>query len=165
MTTTTANLANVPHPAGAIHVDDWSDIQFGIDHVRRYFRGSERVFERGNDRDITVDIDGTQRPDGDVTRQVMVVEGKYVRLDCVRLQLSGDHARQLGRALIVRGHEKVPTGGQVEVHRVHAQLMLVVVFMDGEDRPVMTWLPRPVVISYRLTSNPIGRQRCRQPAL
>ena len=33
MTTTTANLANVPHPAGAVHVDDWYDIQFGIDHV------------------------------------------------------------------------------------------------------------------------------------
>jgi hypothetical protein len=50
-------------------------------------------------------------------------------------------------------------------HRVHAQPMFVEVFMDGEDRPVMAWLPRPVVISYRLTSNPIGRQRCRQPAL
>jgi hypothetical protein len=50
-------------------------------------------------------------------------------------------------------------------HRVHAQPMLVDVFMDTEDRPVMAWLPRPIVISYRLTSNPIGRQRCRQPAL
>jgi len=34
-----------------------------------------------------------------------------------------------------------------------------------EDWPVMAWLPRPEVSSYRLTSNPVGRQRCRQLAL
>jgi hypothetical protein len=39
-------------------------------------------------------------PDGNVTRHIMVVEGKYERL-----KLSGDHARQLGRALIATADE------------------------------------------------------------
>jgi hypothetical protein len=44
-TITTDNLAYVPHPAGAVHVADWDDMQFGIDNARRYFRGSKRVVQ------------------------------------------------------------------------------------------------------------------------
>jgi hypothetical protein len=70
MTITTDSLTNVPHPAGAVHVDGWYDTQFGIDHVRRYFRGSSLVVERNGefDEDIAAEIYGTQGPDGDVTR-------------------------------------------------------------------------------------------------
>ena len=57
-------------------VADWYDMQFGIDHVRRYFSGSSRVVQRDdNDHDISVQIDGTQGPkDGDVTRHIMVID-------------------------------------------------------------------------------------------
>ena len=57
-------------------VADWYDMQFGIDHVRRYISGSSRVVERDdNDHDISVQIDGTQGPkDGDVTRHIMVID-------------------------------------------------------------------------------------------
>ena len=75
------------------------DVQFGIEDARRYFRGSARVVER-DDNDVIVQIDGTQGADGDVTRHIMVIEGTYERLE-----LSGGHARQLGRALIAAGDE------------------------------------------------------------
>ena len=48
MTTTPTDLACVPHPAGAVRVDDWYDLQFGIAHVRPSFSGSSRVVERDN---------------------------------------------------------------------------------------------------------------------
>ena len=75
-TTTTTDLANVPHPAGAVRVADWYDMEFGIDHVRRYFSGSSRV----------VQIDGAQGPDGDVTRMIMVVDGNMEALELKPLE-------------------------------------------------------------------------------
>jgi hypothetical protein len=59
-TTTTTDLANVPHPAGAVHVAEWDGLEF--DAPRRYFRGSSRVVEREGDidKDITVEIYGSQ---------------------------------------------------------------------------------------------------------
>jgi hypothetical protein len=99
--TTTTDLANVPHPAGATHVADWYDRQFGIDHVSRYFSDSSRVVERdGQDRDAIVQIDRTQGADGDVTRRIMVFDG-----NTEARELSGNHARQLGSALIAAADE------------------------------------------------------------
>ncbi len=45
---TIPDLANVSHPAGAVHVADWYDMQFGIriDDVRRYFSGYLRPHVR-----------------------------------------------------------------------------------------------------------------------
>ena len=81
---------------GATHVADWYDMQFGIDDVSHYFSGSSRVVERDHqDRDVVVQIDGTQGPDGGVTRHSMVVEANMEAVE-----LSGDHARQPGCALI-----------------------------------------------------------------
>jgi hypothetical protein len=73
----------VPHPAGATHFADWYDMQFGIDHVRRYFSGSSRVVERDdNDHDISGQIDRTHGPeDGDVTRHIMVIDGNTEALE------------------------------------------------------------------------------------
>ena len=64
-------------------VADWYDMQFGIDHVRRYFSGSSRVVERDdNDHEISVQTDGTQGPkDGDVTRHIMVIDGNTEALE------------------------------------------------------------------------------------
>jgi hypothetical protein len=94
---------HAPHcvapPAGATYVADWYDMQFGIDHVRRYFSGSSRVVERdGND--MSVEIYGTQGPDGDVTRHIMVVDG-----NTEAVELTSTHARQLGRALLAAADE------------------------------------------------------------
>jgi hypothetical protein len=59
----TANpYPNVPFPAGAVKVHDWHDTQYGIDHAGRYFRGFTRVVERDTDEDISVLVDGIQRP-------------------------------------------------------------------------------------------------------
>jgi hypothetical protein len=102
-TTTNDQLANVPHPAGATHVDAWYDMQFGIAEARRPFTGSSRVIERDerlNDEDIVVQIDGSQGTAGDVTRHIMVYNGNREAIE-----LSGDHARQFGLALIAAADE------------------------------------------------------------
>ena len=41
MTTTTDNFANVPHPAGAVEVCDWTDVQYN--DPNRYFRVLPRL--------------------------------------------------------------------------------------------------------------------------
>ena len=78
-------------------------MQFGIDHVRRYFSGSSRVVERDdNDHDISVQTDGTQGPKcGDVTRHIMVIDGNTEALELG----SATPGRQLGRALIAAADE------------------------------------------------------------
>ena len=83
MTTTQAdNLANVPHPAGAVRVCEWDDVRFGIEYARRYFVGTKRVIDRdGLDRDISVEIYGTQGTAGDVTRRVIVFDDDREALD------------------------------------------------------------------------------------
>jgi hypothetical protein len=100
---TTDNLANVPHPAGATHVDDWYDMQLGIENARRFFCGSSWFVDRDGpiDHDITVQIDGSQGTAGDVTRHIMVCEGNRESLELS----SSDHARQFGRALIAAADE------------------------------------------------------------
>jgi hypothetical protein len=96
-------IGDVAPPAGVEELFEWSEARFGVDNACRYFLGSKRVIERGGriDEDIRVQIDGTQQgADGDVTRHIMVIEG-----DHERLELSSDHARQLGRALIAAADE------------------------------------------------------------
>jgi hypothetical protein len=99
--TTTTDLADVPHPAGAVHVAEWDGLEF--DAPRRYFRGSSRVVERDGDidEDITVEMYGSQGTDGDVTRHIMVCEGNRESLELS----SSDHARQFGRALLAAADE------------------------------------------------------------
>jgi hypothetical protein len=75
------------------------DVQFGIEDARRYFHGSARVVER-DDNDVIVQIDGTQGADGDVTRRIMIYDG-----NTEAVELSGEHARQLARALIAAADE------------------------------------------------------------
>ena len=101
--TTTTDLANVPHPAGAVKVCDWEDLQAGPEHASRYFKGSSRVIERDGDidKDITVEIYGAQGEAGDVVRHIMIVVDDR---DAVDLRGS-DHARQFGRALIALADE------------------------------------------------------------
>ncbi len=96
-------IGDVAPPAGAAELFEWSEARFGVDNAHRYFLGSKRVVERDGpyDEDIRVQIDGFQQgEDGDVTRHIMVMEGDYERLE-----LSSDHARQLGRALIAAADE------------------------------------------------------------
>ena len=82
-------------------------MQFGVDHVTRYFSGSSRVVERDHqDRDVIVQIHGTQGADGGVTRRILVVDG-----NTEAVELSGDHARQLARALIAAADEAEQMNG------------------------------------------------------
>jgi hypothetical protein len=118
MTTTTTNdsLANVPHPAGAVKVCDWDDLQAGTEHATRYFRGSSRLIERDGDidKDITVEIYGTQSVAGDVVRRIMAIVDDRDAVD-----LRSSDARQLGRALIALADEAEQMNGydKIEVTR------------------------------------------------
>jgi hypothetical protein len=94
-TTTPAKLANIPHPAGAVEVCPWCD-------TGSYFQGGSWVVERNTkDDDFSVQIDGTQYADGRVKRFIMVAEGNTEAL----IELTRDHARQLGEALIAAADE------------------------------------------------------------
>jgi hypothetical protein len=78
-------------------------MKLGIEEARRFFTGSSWVVERGerlNDEDIVVQIDGSQGTAGDVTRHIMVYNGNREAIE-----LSGDHARQFGLALIAAADE------------------------------------------------------------
>jgi hypothetical protein len=98
--TSLRDLANVPHPAGVTFVDDWVDVECGDPH--RYFRGSSWAVERDDsDKDLSVLIDGAQRPDGRVKRFILVAEGDTEALS----ELTSDYARQLGAALIAAADE------------------------------------------------------------
>ena len=101
ITTTTANLANVPHPAGAVQVHDWMGPRIGEEpdgstDCARYFLGGSWVVERNSsDTDICIEVDGIQHGDGRVER-VVVVDGDV---------LTVDQARQLAAALIAAADE------------------------------------------------------------
>ena len=79
--TTTDQLANVPHPAGATKVDDWFNpdapvgtiVSYVGPDTARYFTGTSRVVDRDdNDEDIDVSIEGEQYVDGRVQRHIVV---------------------------------------------------------------------------------------------
>jgi hypothetical protein len=80
-TTRTDDLANVPHPVGAVEVHEWYNPDQPIGAVptqirpdtARYFRGTIRSVSRPDSADIGVYIDGTQYADGRVDRSVGVV--------------------------------------------------------------------------------------------
>jgi hypothetical protein len=94
MTSTTSDLANVPHPGGAVYVADWDNDA----EPRRYFRGTSWFVDRDGpiDHDITVEIYGSQGTSGDVSRHIMLTDGEYERMELS----SSDHARQFGLALL-----------------------------------------------------------------
>jgi hypothetical protein len=98
----TANpYPNVPFPAGAVTVYDWHDTQYGIDHAGRYFCGFTRVVERDNDKDISVLVDGTQRPDGRSVRVITIIEGDREAIPSLTPSL----ARQIAAALVAAADE------------------------------------------------------------
>jgi hypothetical protein len=100
--TSTTDLANIPHPAGATYVSDW-DASADPD-AGRYFRGTKRVIDRTDDEhndDIHVEIWGEQTREGEVSRYVEVSEG---RIQQVTLS-SAAHARAFGEALIAAADE------------------------------------------------------------
>ena len=91
-TTETPDLANVPHPAGAIYVDDWHDTT--TDNPGRYFRATSWEYEGGR---FGVLVDGTQRADGTDSRFVTITEnGDREAIT----DLTAERARWLGRALL-----------------------------------------------------------------
>jgi hypothetical protein len=103
-------LANVPLPAGAVKVYDWDDIEFNDPH--RYFTGTRRVVERDTDEDISVLVDGTQRPDGRIVRVITVVDGDREIIPSITPGL----ARQIGAALIAAADE-VESAIEIEWHQ------------------------------------------------
>ena len=62
--TKASNLADIPAPAGATHVDDWYDVD--SPDAARYCTGGEWVVTEPNTKhpDITVQVDGTQYRNG-----------------------------------------------------------------------------------------------------
>ena len=79
-TTSTDDLANIPHPPGATHVHEWfnDDQPPGavVNHVnaetRRYFLGTSRRVSCPDVPNITVSIDGYQHADGHAVRYIVV---------------------------------------------------------------------------------------------
>jgi len=100
-----ANLIpDVAPPDGALRVFDWDDARFGVEEATRYFEGSKRFIDRADDPhndDLTVEIWGTQTPEGQVSRHVNVTEGGYERVTLS----SAAHVRQFGEALIAAADE------------------------------------------------------------
>ena len=72
-TSTTDNLANVPHPADATEVTEWVDR--GTPDVARFFSGTSRVVEREH-RDILINIDGAQYGNGAVRRMIVLIDSE-----------------------------------------------------------------------------------------
>ncbi len=99
MTTTTTDLDAIPHPAGAVQVAEWYDVE--TDDPARYFRGATSIIKRHSRDDIVVQIDGTQYADGDVRRIITVADGVVEAL----VDLTGVDARRLGLALIAAADE------------------------------------------------------------
>ena len=71
--TTINPLRQIPMPAGATFVDDWTDLD--TDTPFRYFEGARRTIDRQHrDTDIEVYISGAQHRDGSATHDVVVHE-------------------------------------------------------------------------------------------
>jgi hypothetical protein len=109
----TANpYPNVPFPAGAVKVYDWHDTEYGIDHAGRYFRGFTRVVDRDDDKDISVLVDGTQRPDGRSVRIITLIDGNTGALG----SLTPGLARQIAAGLVAAADE-VESSIEIEWNR------------------------------------------------
>jgi hypothetical protein len=89
------HLAQIPDPAGAVHIDKWRADDNG-EGFFRYFAGSSWVVERTEQHaDAAVVIGGLQHADGTVSRSIW----------CGAAQLTTSEARQLARALIAAADE------------------------------------------------------------
>jgi hypothetical protein len=107
----TANpFPNVPLPAGAVNVYGWDDVEFNDPH--RYFRGFTRVVECDTDKDISVLVEGTQRPDGRTVRVITVAEGDTEAMP----SLTPGLARQIAAALVAAADE-VESAIEIEWNR------------------------------------------------
>ena len=100
---TTTDLANIPHPAGAVEVSEWdnpADPTSG-----RYFQGTQWFIDRSDDeynKSLIVEIWGAQSHQGVVKRHVDVLDDER------RTELtfsSAAHVRALGEALIAAADE------------------------------------------------------------
>jgi hypothetical protein len=94
-TNTTNPYPGIPLPAGAVHVDDWYDVD--TPEPARYFRGSSWSIQRtdGLADYFCVQVDGTQRHDGTVTRQVVIDD----------INITAEQALDLALALVEAAHE------------------------------------------------------------
>jgi hypothetical protein len=89
---------NHPTPAGAIRVDDWTDL--GTEWAHRYFEGPRRGTSRHRDSgDVQVFVAGHQHRDGSVSREIVV--GLPRNDDAV----TGAQARELAAMLIEAADE------------------------------------------------------------
>jgi hypothetical protein len=74
--TTTETTTTFPEPAGAVEVYDWEllgTLPDGSPNVIRGFTGSSWTIERPDQGgDVTVTIEGVQRPDGSVERHYKI---------------------------------------------------------------------------------------------
>ena len=80
-----------------------------------YFRGTTRVVERPDDPygDDTVEIYGTQGPAGDVTRHLMIMEGRSERIELN----SAEHAMEFARILAAAAMANHTTGAFAQASR------------------------------------------------
>jgi hypothetical protein len=93
------DTTEIPLPAGAERVYDWHDV--GTDDEGRFFYGRGWVIERAahQRRDMFVDIQGVQRPTGEVER---VITAGELHPD---IPITTAQARKIGRALITAADE------------------------------------------------------------
>jgi hypothetical protein len=104
-TTTTDNLANVPHPAGATAVHEW-DPYADTATTTRYFRGGSWVIERADRAiDMCLQVDGIQHADGRVERFVVLDDDN----------MTAALARRLAAALVEAADEVERTNGYDEI--------------------------------------------------
>jgi hypothetical protein len=96
--------AEVPDPAGAVNVSDWSD--WDVDAACRYFSGRSWVIDHGDHGEaIHVVVDGSQLSNGDINRAI-TLSNKSREWGTVNWEtITPQQARQFASALIEAARE------------------------------------------------------------
>lgn len=98
MTTATNPYRQIPHPAGAVHIEDWDDAD--TPEPFRFFDGSRWGVDRPHrDSDLEVRVSGLQYHDGRIVRDIVVHE---LHAD---EPITIEQARRLAAALIAAADE------------------------------------------------------------